>query len=300
MQPMLVSIVIPARNESEDIANTLEACLKIGYEPKEIIVVDDSTDDTPQIVQRYADQGVRLIHRDRNDDGCCGARNLGMQNARGEIVVLFNADNLPRPDFLKRLLPHYEAGADYVVVRSAVINQNVLWGKYVAAAGKALGDSNPEWSEGFSCRRSAVESIGYIPGKFPVPFCRDFMLGAKLKEAGFNKRVDLDIPVEHVVPNSLAGFWHNRVWRGTFAAPYAYYFRDMRPAMITLREILKAGRVIVKYLLILPALYSAFQVARFAPRGWRETPDMLGAAFIADLATIIGGGKGLLRLWSAL
>lgn len=100
----LASIIMPSRNEEVDIKRTLDACLAIDYEPKEIIVVDDSIDQTPQIVESYADRGVHLVHREQNRNGCCGARNLGMQMAKGEILAILNADDVPRRDFLKRLL----------------------------------------------------------------------------------------------------------------------------------------------------------------------------------------------------
>ena len=58
------SFVIPTRNEAEDIRRTLERCLAVDYPHKEILVVDDSTDETPRIVSEYADRGVRLIHRE--------------------------------------------------------------------------------------------------------------------------------------------------------------------------------------------------------------------------------------------
>jgi uncharacterized protein (DUF2126 family) len=89
----LVSIVIPARNEVRDIAATLDTILAIDYEPKEILVVDDSTDETPDIVVRYAGRGVRLIHREQNRNGCCGARNLGMPSTGLSATV---AASLPK------------------------------------------------------------------------------------------------------------------------------------------------------------------------------------------------------------
>src|SRR5215213_6246645 len=95
----LVTIVIPTRNEAQDIRDTVEACLRIQYPHKEIIIVDDSDDDTPEIVEQYTHLGVTLIHRDVNTNGVEGARKLGLQIAKGEIVVLLNADASPQPDF---------------------------------------------------------------------------------------------------------------------------------------------------------------------------------------------------------
>ena len=59
---MRFSIIIPAHNEEMDIAATLEALLALDYPDREILVVDDSSDRTPETVGGYARQGVRLIH----------------------------------------------------------------------------------------------------------------------------------------------------------------------------------------------------------------------------------------------
>lgn len=296
---MLVSIIIPARNEAQDIARTLDACLAIDYESKEIIVVDDSTDETPSIVASYAPRGVRLIHREKNSNGCCGARNLGMREARGAIVVLLNADDLPRPDFLRRLLPHYQNGADYVIVKSQVLNLDDMWGRFVVAADLAGPSLDPEWSEGFSCRRSAAEKVGFIPGDFPVPFCRDYLFGIALNQAGFKKHVDLSIPMEHIVPETMRTFWRNQVWRGTFAAPHAYYYRNMTLMMIVTRESLKAIRSLLTYLLIAPAIWKTLCVVRHSVKGLSDAPAMFLAGLVRDLATSVGNFKGLLRLTHA-
>lgn len=292
----LVSIVIPARNEAQDIAATLDRCLALDYEPKEIIVVDDSSDETPDIVATYAGRNVRLIHREVNRNGCCGARNLGMQSAHGEIIIIFNADNRPHPDFIQRLLAHYRAGADYVVVRSTVLNTDCLWGRYVVAADCASPVADPEWSEGFSCRKEAAAQVGYIPGDFPVPFCRDYLIGVALGRASYVKHVDMTLPVEHVVPDTLATFWRNRVWRGTFSSPFAYYLRHMPLWKVAAREGLKAARTVLTYLLIVPALWRAGRVAACTPTGLRSLPAMLAAGFVTDLATLVGNFKGLQRL----
>lgn len=297
----LITIVLPTRNEAADIAATLDACLAIDYQPKEILVVDDSTDETPQIVAGYAARGVRLIHREVNRNGCCGARTLGMQLAQGEIVVVFNADNRPRPDFFRRVLPHYQDGADYVIVGSTVLNQDVLWGRFVEAASRSawVTVQDPEWSEGFSCRRNAAAQVGYFPGDFPVPFCRDYLLGVALNRAGFKKKIDVSISVEHIVPTTLAGYWRNQVWRGSITAPFFYYLRDWPWLFIALRECLKAGNRLLCYLLLLPALWRTARLTRYAPGGWQDLIGMFAAGLVQDLALTVGGLKGLWNLLRA-
>jgi glycosyltransferase involved in cell wall biosynthesis len=294
----LISIVIPTRNEAQDIGETLEAVLGMEYEPKEILVVDDSTDNTPEIVSRYADRGVHLIHREQNRNGCCGARNLGMQMAKGEIIVIFNADNRPKPDFLDRLLKHYESGADYVIVRSLVLNQENMWGKYAHATDTYWLSTNPpmEWSEGFSCRRSAAQEVSYIPGDFPVLFCRDWMFGAALNQAGFRKHVDLGIEVKHIVPSTSPTYWRNQLWRGTFSAPFTYYIGKKPVAFIVIREALKAGRTLLRYLLVLPALWRVARLSSYTPNRWRDAPGLILVALVQDWATVVGNLQGVVRL----
>jgi glycosyltransferase involved in cell wall biosynthesis len=291
----LFSIIIPTRNEANDIVRTLDACLAINYEPKEIIVVDDSSDETVQIVERYADRGVKLVHRQKNSNGCCGARNLGMQLARGDILVILNADDVPRPDFLKRLLKHYQRGVDYVIVKSVVLNQENPWGKLISASGMdwSGNEQKMEWSEGFSCRRSAAEAVGYIPGDFPVPFCRDWMFGAALSRAGFKKHVDLNIIMEHVTPATFASFWHNQIWRGMMWAPSAFYFRHQSLFTILFKEILKAVRQFFKNILVIPKLWRAVRSSKYVSGGFRDTWALYFAGLVQDVALTVGAFKGI-------
>jgi glycosyltransferase involved in cell wall biosynthesis len=292
----VISIIIPARNEAADIAATLEACLALEYDPKEIIVVDDSTDGTPQIVEGFAWRGVRLIRRDVNWNGCCGARNLGMQSASGDIVVLMNADARPRPDFLRRLLPHYEQGADCLVVRSLVYNRDTPWGQYLYARGRCKRRVDPHWSEGFSCRRQAAAAVGYIPGDFPLPFCRDNLLSQAMVRAGYVKHVDLSIVMEHLVPATFGEFWRNRKWRGTMAPLHHHYFRRIPVPLILLQESAKAVKAMLLSLLLLPPLLRAVRYARYTPHSALDLPALMAAGLVHDLAVSAGNLQGAVQL----
>ena len=217
---MKFSIIIPTYNEAGDIVATLEALLGLDYGDKEIIVVDDSTDQTPEIVRRYADRGVRLIHP--GGGGRCEARNIGIREAAGEVVVLLNADVRLPADFLQRLAYHYQQGADYVLVAARVANRQDLFGRYVdgvsdvfyAQAARCNYD-NMEWTEGFSCRRDAALKAGLFPTGFPVAICagEDGFFGQGLRALEAKKRIDLSLQVAHVVPASFREFWRNRQGR---------------------------------------------------------------------------------------
>jgi glycosyltransferase involved in cell wall biosynthesis len=113
---IVVSVIIPARNEAALIAQTVEAalaavtCLEtvlIASTPvAEVIVVDNqSSDGTGALVLPYTWSGqVRLISC--RQLGSASARNTGARHAHGSILVFVDADTLIPPESLKRIVHH--------------------------------------------------------------------------------------------------------------------------------------------------------------------------------------------------
>ena len=103
---LLVSIVVPARNESANIATVVRSILATTYQPFELLIVDDrSTDDTAQIVERLADPQIRLISGEELPDGWYGkpwACVQGYRQARGELLLFTDADTRHHPELLGR------------------------------------------------------------------------------------------------------------------------------------------------------------------------------------------------------
>lgn len=298
----LMSIIVPSKNEQEDIASTLELILDLDYQNKEIIVVDDSNDDTPNIVKSFESRGVKLVQRDVNTDGCCGARNLGMRMAQGEIIVIMNADVRPERNFLNLILKHHLDGADYVVVSSKAMNVSNIWGKLVSAKENyhAQNLADDEWSEGFSCNRQAAIDVGFIPGKFPVNFCRDVMFGANLNKAGYKKVVDPTIVMRHIVPEKFSDFWRERIWRGSFSALTYYYFKNKNVLLILIREILKAVRTFLKILLVFPKLLEAINLSKYSTNKYNDIFKLYLASVVEEVALTVGNFKGFRMLVTTL
>ncbi len=87
----LVSVVIPAYNSAQHIAEALDSVLRQDYPALEILVIDDgSTDNTREIVARYGDK-VRLLAQ--TNQGSAAARNHGIRNARGKYIAFLDADD---------------------------------------------------------------------------------------------------------------------------------------------------------------------------------------------------------------
>lgn len=112
-----VSIIISAYNEEAHIGKTIENKLLQDYpeEKIEIIVVSDgSTDGTDEIVQRYADQGARLIRQEPRS-GKTAALNRAVLEAGGEIVVFSDANSMWEQDAIAKLVSNFsEPSIGYV------------------------------------------------------------------------------------------------------------------------------------------------------------------------------------------
>ena len=111
---MKLSIIIPAYNERETIARTLELVRAVPLE-KEIIVMDDgSTDGTGELLDQLAGGEVRVVHRPVNSGkGACIREALAL--ATGEAVVIQDADTEYDPADLPALLrPLVEGRAEVV------------------------------------------------------------------------------------------------------------------------------------------------------------------------------------------
>lgn len=107
-----VTIQLPMFNERYVIERLIDAVCEIRYprEKLQIQVLDDSIDETQKIaadaVARKREQGFDIvyIHRDDRTGFKAGALEAGLKTATGEFVAVFDADFVPRPDFLERTI----------------------------------------------------------------------------------------------------------------------------------------------------------------------------------------------------
>ena len=96
----MVTVVVRAYNEEALIANVLSALQKQTYKNFEILVVDNnSTDNTVAIAKKY---GVRIIPETQQGHGY--ALNRGLQEAKGDIIAITDADTQPDRDWLEYIV----------------------------------------------------------------------------------------------------------------------------------------------------------------------------------------------------
>ncbi|KPL19900.1 MAG: hypothetical protein AMJ93_12940 [Anaerolineae bacterium SM23_84] len=110
-----VTVQLPIYNELHTVERLVQAAASMDYprDRLEIQVLDDSADETrvlaSRVVRRLREQGCNVVHitRPTREGFKAGALALGTARAGGELLAIFDADFLPRPDFLRRVVPHF-------------------------------------------------------------------------------------------------------------------------------------------------------------------------------------------------
>lgn len=108
-----ISILIPMHNEEQVLSFVLEALLECDYDRDRMEIIpinDNSTDHTRQLLDEYHEkyEFIRPLHRDCPDRGKPAGLNDAMQLAKGEIIIVFDADYRPARDMLKQLAIAFE------------------------------------------------------------------------------------------------------------------------------------------------------------------------------------------------
>jgi len=110
-----VTVQLPLFNEMYVAERLIEAVVKLDY-PRELLeiqVLDDSIDDTQQIasaaVNKYFEQGFDIVyhHREDREGFKAGALEAGLKKSSGEFVLIFDADFVPRPDCIRRMIDYF-------------------------------------------------------------------------------------------------------------------------------------------------------------------------------------------------
>jgi cellulose synthase/poly-beta-1,6-N-acetylglucosamine synthase-like glycosyltransferase len=110
-----VTVQLPIYNEVYVIERLIKAACGIKYpkEKLEIQVLDDSTDETTSVVTRTVGEmvarghDIKHIQRGTREGYKAGALREGLKTARGEFIAIFDADFVPREDFLVRTMPYF-------------------------------------------------------------------------------------------------------------------------------------------------------------------------------------------------
>lgn len=214
----MISVVVPTFRRPAVLERTLAALLATdpGSGDYEVVVVDDgSGDDTPRVVEKIADGRVRFFPQENR--GVAAARNLGVRQARGDLIVFIDDDIVVPPSFLRDHVATHRrfAGAlvngrwDFEPALQAELEATAFgrfrlevedWVKE-GLAKRPLGDGflEPEGVTAcnLSLRREAFDRIGGFSEDFPFAGAEDQEFSLRARRAGLRFVYNPDLRVWH-------------------------------------------------------------------------------------------------------
>lgn len=220
-----VSVLVPAYNEEDGIADTILSLKALTYPNFEVFVLDDGSTDSTERVAREAigDDERFTFSKNPHNMGKARTLNRGIELSSGEFITTMDADSMVEPDVLTKAIPYFESdnvGAVTVSVR--VANTRTLLNKIfdlefrigLSLLLKTLSFHNVVFvTPGpFSLyRRSAIEHIG---GFDPTNLTEDLEIAYRLNKAGYK----IENALEAIVRTNLP-----ETWRETYIQRRRWY-----------------------------------------------------------------------------
>ena len=211
-----VTVQLPLYNERYLVERLIDAAAALAYprEKLEIQILDDSTDDTSELAAargaywRSRGTNVRHLPRPTRSGYKAGALQEGLRSAAGEFVAIFDADFLPPPDFLLRLLPLFDAERiGMVQARWEHLGLEGSWLKRVQAYGLDTHFELEQWvrsrcglfmnfngTAGIWRREAIVDAGGWSSGTLAEDV--DLSYRAQLRGWTFRYAPDVQVPAE--------------------------------------------------------------------------------------------------------
>jgi cellulose synthase/poly-beta-1,6-N-acetylglucosamine synthase-like glycosyltransferase len=232
------SIVVPVKNERAVVGRILDALDGLRYPASrfEVVVVDDgSVDGTVEICTRFAAShgNVKFLQRDVSE-GKASALNYGLAHSRGDVIAVFDADNVPAGDALRRAAVYFrdpKVAAVQGRIHSINSHENMLT--------QFLAYEDAVWCEAFlrgkdvlglfvhlrGCcqfvRRGLLEELG---GFDEDTLAEDIEISARLTERGYSVKYASDVRTWQESPSTLKGFLKQRTrwYRGHMEVALKY------------------------------------------------------------------------------
>ena len=126
----MVTVQLPVYNEKYVAERLVDNICALRYPNLEIQVLDDSTDETTEILKKSIDKwcaagvDIQLVRRADRKGFKAGALQYGLSSAKGEFIAIFDADFLPPSDFLLKILPEFEEDTGVVQARWGHLNRD--------------------------------------------------------------------------------------------------------------------------------------------------------------------------------
>ncbi len=268
-----VTVMIPAHNEEAVIANTVENVLKMDYPAFEVIVIDDrSSDSTASIIKSLEEKHENVKALIRDDDAFSGKSavlNDAFKIAKGDAILVFDADATVDSDFLNKLVPQLEpADVGAVQARKIIRNKDVnfltrcqnneyTFDTYLQVGRDAVKGAVELRGNGELIKRQALEDIH---GWNNYTITDDLDMSTRLHIKGWDVRFCPEALVyEEGIVCVKPLFRQRRRWlEGTIRRYLEYFFEAMKSKKMSLRARLDMAIYITQFIMPLWFMMEVF------------------------------------------
>lgn len=269
----MVTVIICARNAAGHLRRSLPAVVGQDYPSHcfKILVIDNaSTDDTAEVAREHG-----AIVRSCPRPGVVHARDMGWRSAETALIAFLDADCEPPPDWLSRLVEHFENDPKLGAAGVRLVPGEVktLAERHIVA--ERILDTDRFWKRnalqfpflvtaGLMVRRAALEAVGGFDTTLGRRTGEDADLCWKLDRVGWKLYYDRDLEVTHHHRATIRAMMRQAYWYGRSQSALFARWRDE----LGWRRYTDWGpyRRLVAALIVLPgALFTSIGYHRFAP-----------------------------------
>ena len=225
-----ISVIIPVRDGGEEFRRCLAAFSASSMSPYEIIiVVDGATDGSAQIAETYGATVIRLPI----PQGPARARNIGARAATGDVLLFVDADVLIHPETVRIVSAGFKKNNKVAAIFGSYDDEpgatnflsqykNLLH-HFVHQTANEMASTF--WSGCGAILRDVFLAVGGFDENFRQPSIEDIELGYRLRQAGYEIRVDKQIQGKHL-----------KEWRALSLLKSDFFNRAMPWTRLILRE----------------------------------------------------------------
>jgi len=115
----VVSVILPVYNGSKTVKRAVESILSQTFKDFEFLIINDgSKDDTPEILDSFDDNRIRILHQ--KNSGLVFSLNRGVKTSQGRYIARMDADDIALPDRLQKQVDFMEKNPSVAVLGTAV------------------------------------------------------------------------------------------------------------------------------------------------------------------------------------
>lgn len=258
----LISVIVPNRNGSGTIGKCLEAIYASAYEPYEVIVVDDcSQDGSVEIIESYPCRLIKLSE----PHGASRARNVGASHSRGSILFFTDADCLLQEDTLTEVMEAMKERPQGRIIGgtySRLSHDRSFFSDFQSLFIHDAETKNPDNPDYVATHAMAIaaqtfkESGGFREDFLPI--LEDVDFSHRMRRTGARLSMNPAILVEHIFNFSLLSSLRNGVRKSFYWTIYSLGNKDLLADSGTASLGLKASllSLVVMFILLFVRLWS--------------------------------------------